>query len=265
LVKSSRHLQSDSNDWICIMNWNLKSRSRGLAPLAALVVLTATVGCDKKSAEKADSPIVAPKVEKGRVVFPSASPHLSALQIESARAGTNFSLIFPGKLAWDENVTVRVFSPFGGRIIRVLAEPGRVVEKGKPLAILASADFGQAQADARRARTDIALAERNLTRLRTLLENGAAAQKDLASAEADLERAKAEEERARGRLQLFGVDSFTVDNNFTLKAPLDGILVDKSINPGQEVRADRCLRVWKSWRLRCLPLPTRPGSGCFWT
>ena len=39
---------------------------------------------------------------------------------------------------------------------------------GQVLATLASPDFGQAQADARRAQSDFALAEKNLNRLRDL-------------------------------------------------------------------------------------------------
>src|SRR2546427_9550270 len=69
---------------------------------------------------------------------------------------------------WNEDVTVRIFSPFAGRVVNVAIDAGQPVRPGDVLATIASPDFGQAQADARRAATDLALAERTLARLADL-------------------------------------------------------------------------------------------------
>jgi pyruvate/2-oxoglutarate dehydrogenase complex dihydrolipoamide acyltransferase (E2) component len=61
-------------------------------------------------------------------------------------------------------VTVRVFTPFAGRVRKITADIGQTVEKRGSLAEVESPDFGQAQADARKAESDLKLAERNLTR-----------------------------------------------------------------------------------------------------
>jgi cobalt-zinc-cadmium efflux system membrane fusion protein len=85
------------------------------------------------------------------------------------------------------------------------------------------------------------VAERALKRTHELLAHGAAADKDLEGAEADYSRAVSEKERALATLSLYGgnPDGAGVDGVFSLKAPVEGLVVEKSVNPGQEVRSDQ--------------------------
>ncbi len=155
-------------------------------------------------------------------------------------AGTG-SARLTGRLTWNEDVTVRVFSPFAGRVLRVVADAGRTVRAGDTLAVIASPDFGQAQADARRAATDLSLADRTLARTRDLFAHGVVAEKDVQAAEADDARARAEAQRSAARLALYGGDSAAVDQSLVLRAPLGGVVVERNITPGQEVRPDQML------------------------
>ncbi len=199
------------------------------------------IGCKPSAATPAGVPDEAPRTEPGKVIFPPQSSQLHSLRIDPIPGATNLVLTFPGRVTWNENLTVRVFSPFGGRILRILAETGQRVEPGAPLLVLSSPDFGQAQADARRALTDLALTEKNFTRLQELFAHGAAAEKDLISAETDRARARTEAERAKTRLTAYGLGDDSVDSNFTLKAPIAGVVVEKNASPGQEVRPDQML------------------------
>ena len=146
-----------------------------------------------------------------------------------------------GRLTWNEDRTVRIFTPFAGRVARILVQPGDRVKKGQALAIIASPDFGQAQADARRAESDYALAGKNLARLQELEQHGVAPLKDLQSAEADQARAQAELSRTRERLRLYGSRASGVDQTYTLTSPVAGTVVEKNINPGQELRPDQMI------------------------
>jgi cobalt-zinc-cadmium efflux system membrane fusion protein len=178
---------------------------------------------------------------------PEAGPSISGTTVRFARrpdglraepvvdAGTT-ALTVPGRLAWDEDRTVRIFSPFAGRVIRPLAQVGDTVKVGQPLAELASSEFGQALADARRAETDQKLAEDSLARQRELYEAGLVAQKELRSAEAEQARAVIERQRAQGRLTQAGATGGT---NFLLRAPIAGVVVERTLNPGQELRPDQ--------------------------
>jgi membrane fusion protein, heavy metal efflux system len=206
--------------------------------LTAVGILMA-VGCSR---EKAPETVASgPKVTGDKVVISPESPQLASLGVEAAAGAQAAVLRLNGRLVWDETLTVHVHTPFAGRVTRILAEPGQPVKKGDVLALIASADYGQAQADARKAAGDFALAERTLNRLHDLLEHGAAAQKDVESAQADYQRTQSELQRASARLAFYGGSTNTVDQVYELKSPLDGIVVEKNLNPGQEVRPDQML------------------------
>lgn len=209
-----------------------------LFSLTLLAALAAT-GC--KPAKPVEEPEAAAKVSGDKVTLPAQSPQLNTLGIEAAETGRNPVLRLNGRLVWDDSVTVRVFTAFAGRVTKILVEPGQTVKKGDALAIVASSDFGQAKADVRKAAADFALAERTLNRTRELAEHGAAPQKDLEAAEADFARTQSEVQRARARLDFYGGGADSADQSYELRSPLDGVVVEKNLNPGQEIRPDQML------------------------
>jgi cobalt-zinc-cadmium efflux system membrane fusion protein len=146
-----------------------------------------------------------------------------------------------GRLIWNDDVTVRVFTPFAGRVRRITADIGQAVEKNAPLAEVESPDFGQAQADARKAESDLKLAERSLARLRELSAHGAAAQKDVEAAEDAQAQAEAEHSRAVSKIAAYGANADSLDEVFILRSSLAGTVVDKSVGPGLEIRPDQML------------------------
>jgi membrane fusion protein, heavy metal efflux system len=179
-----------------------------------------------------------PRLENGQIVFPEGSPQVALFASEAVKESGPVQMRLTGRLVWDENRTVRLFPPFAGRVLQILVKTGEHVSRGQVLAKLASPDFGQAQADARRAQSDFALAEKNLSRLRELHAAGVSSRKDLATAEADYARAEAELARAAGKIRLYGQSTDSLDQNFSLASPIDGVIVERNINPGQELRTD---------------------------
>lgn len=209
---------------------------RGVPGFAlALLALLAFPACQKKSGPEGNLEI---KVHGDRVTVPTDAPQTASLAVEVAKPAEKSSAHLTGRLVWDEETSVRVFPSVAGRVNEIRVRAGQHVAAGETLATMFSVDFGQAQADASKAEADLKLSERTLTRLRDLYAHGAAAQKDVEAAEDDFENKKAERSRAVARLKLYGVEAGTVDGMFPLKAPLSGVVVEKNINPGQEVRAD---------------------------
>ena len=186
----------------------------------------------------AKSDVARPRLENGRIVFPKDSAQLGSFATEPVKESAPQQLRLSGRLVWDENRTVRLFPPFAGRVTHILVKAGDRVKPGQTLAVLASPDFGQAQADARRAKSDFALAEKNLNRVRELYAAGVSPRKELITAEADYARAEAELARATGKIRLYGGGSESVDQNLALASPIDGIVVERNINPAQELRPD---------------------------
>lgn len=205
-------------------------RSRLLA-VALLAATLAACGEEKKTAPPG------PEVSGEQVSFAPGSPQVAAIRAEAVRAGEPMMVRLPGRLVWDEDRTARVYPAFAGRVTRIVAKVGDAVKPGQTLALIASPDFGEAQADAGKAAADLALAQKNLTRLRELVENGVAARKELQAAEADFARAQAEAARAAARVRLYGGGS-AVDQNLVLAAPVAGVVVERNVNPGQELRPD---------------------------
>jgi len=169
--------------------------------------------------------------------YPPGAEQLSYLDIEPADALAAPALdALPGKIAFDEDRTVRVASPVLGRVSELVARPGMAVKAGDVLAWLDSPDFALARADARKAQADLALKRKALDRTQALSDLGVLARKDLESAEDDLAQTRAELERADSVLKNLDPSGSTA--RYALRAPIAGIVVDRTINPGMQVRPD---------------------------
>lgn len=210
----------------------LQARVRALT--AALCATFTLAACGDAPRE---APIPAPRVEDGRVVFPASSPQVAVISTAEAAASTAQTVKLPGRLVWDEDVTARVFAPFAGRVAKIEATVGDRVGAGQVLARVASPDFGEAQAAARKAETDVALAQQTLTRVRELVDNGVAPRKDLQEAEAQLERVRADRAQAAERVRIYAGGT-AIDSSLALRSPMAGVVVERNVNPGQELRAE---------------------------
>lgn len=182
---------------------------------------------------------VPPVVEGERVIFAEADKASTFLKTETVTRDEGSLLRLPGRLVWDEDRTVRVFPPLAGRVLRLQADVGTRVKAGQALATLSSPEFGQAHADLKKAEADARLARQSLERGRELLAAGVIARKDAEQAEADHARAVADVERAGSRLKLLGRAAASIDQSYSLSSPIAGTVVERNLNPGQELRPDQ--------------------------
>jgi cobalt-zinc-cadmium efflux system membrane fusion protein len=134
-----------------------------------------------------------------------------------------------------------VFTPVSGRVTAIRADLGDTITAGAPLAEIDSPDFSQALANARTAAGNLAAADRAFTRSKELLQHQAAAQKDVEAAQAAYVAAVAERDRAESVLANYGGSDQSTNSIYILRSHLAGVLVEKNINPGQELRADLML------------------------
>ena len=203
--------------------------------LACFLLAFAMCGCNSKAEPQQPGQPVA---EGNHIVFPRESKQLAALMSVAAEPEAGQTIVVPGRIAWDETRTSRVFSSVAGRVVALKVHPGDAVRLGQPLALISSPDFGQAQAEVRKAQADFALSGKNHARARELFDVGVIALKELQAADADLERARAERDRTLAREKLFGA-SREVNQLYHLAAPIRGMVVESNVNPGQEVRPDQ--------------------------
>jgi cobalt-zinc-cadmium efflux system membrane fusion protein len=145
-------------------------------------------------------------------------------------------VVTSGKVTFDDLRVGHVFSPVTGRVSRILADPGARVKKGSPLAAIQSPDVGNAFADLGKAEADLIAAQHELQRQKELYEAHAGSQKDFEAAQDNFAKAKAEMERSRQKARLFrGGGADAVTQEFMLRAPIEGEVIARNVNPGAEV------------------------------
>ena len=208
------------------------------SPITFLALTVLLTGCHPGTKE---AEVPEAKVSGDAVIMATNSPQLAALTVEPVGAEQPAFVPLTGRLVWDEDATVRVFTPFGGIVRKLFVDINQTVTKDTPLAEIQSPEFAQAQSEARKAASDLRRADQTLTRLHDLFEHGAAPRKDLESAEADYASAQAEKDRAETRLAIYGSATTSTNQSFLLPSPLTGILVERNVTPGQEVRPDQML------------------------
>ncbi len=165
-----------------------------------------------------------------------------------------------GKIAVDEDRSTPVFSPYTGRVIRLLVKPGDQVKQGQPLFVIEAADTVQAQNDfitamtgLNKAKSALDLAQLQDTRAKDLFEGKAVPLKDyqqsqatLIQAQNDMRSGQTALEAARNKLKILGfsdeaISSFqekgSIDPNTTVFSPIAGTVVQRKIGPGQYISA----------------------------
>jgi cobalt-zinc-cadmium efflux system membrane fusion protein len=165
-----------------------------------------------------------------------------------------------GKIAVDEDRSTPVFSPYAGRVMKLLARPGDSVTQGQPLFIIEAADTVQAQNDLvaamtglNKAKSALDLAKLQDTRAKDLFEGKAVPLKDyqqsqatLIQAQNDLRSSQTALEASRNKLRILGftddaISAFQekgrIDPNTTTYAPIAGTVVQRKVGPGQYVNA----------------------------
>lgn len=205
--------------------------------IAGFVLLGAAMLVARSTGSVVPKPARVPVAERA-LRYEPGSGQLSAIKVQEVR-------VFPvplaeplnGRVTFNENVTARVSSPISGRVVALAAQIGDPVKAGDTLAVLDSPDLASAVADVRKAGADEARKKPALERARALFEAGVFARKDLETAEADERQAQAETERAAMRLRNLAPEGGE-DGRYAVRAPIAGVIADRQLNPGMEVRPD---------------------------
>jgi cobalt-zinc-cadmium efflux system membrane fusion protein len=165
-----------------------------------------------------------------------------------------------GKVAVDEDRSTPVFSPYAGRVTKLLAKPGDNVKQGQPLFVIEAADTVQGQNDfitavtsLNKAKSALGLAEIQDKRAKDLFEGKAIPLKDFQQAEAtyvqaqnDMRSAQTALEAANNKLRILGFtdaaiadfqNKGAIDREITINSPITGTVVQRKVGPGQYVNS----------------------------
>lgn len=202
--------------------------------ICSLALLLDSCRESTRTAQAADAPLSSSEVR-----IDTGSGQLAYIRTEQPVLRNEQVIVaLPAQVVMNENRTVRVLTPVTGRVATLDANPGDELRPGAPLAHIVSPDLAQVASDFAKARAAATQARAAVTRAQDLYEHRVAALKDVEQARADNEQAQAELARARARTTALGADTGGVSAQYVLRAPIGGVVVDRSVNPGAEVRPD---------------------------
>ena len=172
--------------------------------------------------------------------YPAGAPQLASIRTAPVQQ-VPLPLAEPlnGRVVYNEDATARISSPINGRVVAIKAQVGDRIRAGQTLLTLDSPDLGSAESDLEKAQADATVKHLALVRAQTLYQGEALARKDLEAAQADYAAARAEAQRARLHLRnLTPAGAGNQGESYAVRSPIAGVIVDRQVNPGMEVRPD---------------------------
>jgi cobalt-zinc-cadmium efflux system membrane fusion protein len=226
----------DRRAWSPDRQW----RAAGIAAvLVVLAILVVWVG--RRVFGTHEAPVASAPSPPG--TFRATAQQLKSLTIETVQThGFVSEELTEGKIAVNGDRATPVFSPYSGRVTRVIAGLGDAVKSGAPLATLEASEFVQAQNDLKLAASQVKLARINETRKHALYDAKGGSLQDWQQAQTDLSSADTALTSVHNRLKILGKSDAeiadleraqTINPVATLTAPLAGVVVDRQVGPGQ--------------------------------
>lgn len=165
-----------------------------------------------------------------------------------------------GKIGINEDTATPVFSPYSGRVMRLIAKPGDHVERGDPLFAIEASEFVQGQNDlvtavagVEKARSKLGLAQNFEKRQKELLSIRGGSLKDLEQAQSDLIASQGDLRSSeialaavRNRLHILGRSDAEIDAlekvdhigaEAIVSAPIAGTVIQRKVGIGQYINA----------------------------
>ena len=176
--------------------------------------------------------------QPGIVSFRPGEPQLASLRSESVTSEPMPAAEpMNGRLVYDENLTARISSPIAGRVLALRAGVGDPVRRGAALLDIDSPELAAAEADLAKASSEEARRHLAYERTKNLYEHEVIARKEFEAAEADYRQSQADVRRTSLRMRNLQASGHE-NGKFQLRSPLAGVVVERSVNPGLEVRPD---------------------------
>lgn len=210
--------------------------------LLALAVLGAASAVWRASARRPEAP--EPAKAPATAFYPSKEQWGGLKVAEVRTLPFRSTLSTDGSIAFDEDALTPVFSPYSGRVSRVIARLGDTVKKGAPLLAVEAAEFVQGQSDVATTKAAFDTATATEKRQHDLYDAGAGALKDWRQAQADLAAARSAYFAARGRLAILGKTAAEIDTlergatgttEAVVAAPIAGTITQRQVGVGQYI------------------------------
>jgi cobalt-zinc-cadmium efflux system membrane fusion protein len=205
---------------------------------AAFVATLAACGGSQPAEEK-------PQAEaKEGAEKPAADITLSAQQIAESgiqlvrpSVGGSGAIELPATIAGDPQGTQVVSAAVGGRVVALTRNLGQSIGRGETLAVIESREAAQLNAEVEAAQARAGLAQSVLRREQRLFNERVSAEQDLIAARTAAREADIALRLARQQVSAAGGGGGSL-NRLTIRAPMSGQVIARTVTLGQTVAAD---------------------------
>ena len=235
-------------------NWT--GRRLVLTLVALLVAVGAVVGASRIFVERAKSETSRVSKSDPSRFIPTDAEWASLSFEPATEVVFRAEHVTEGKIAVNEDSSTPIFSPYSGRVVKLLVKPSDVVTRGQPLFVIEATDTVQALNDTitalstlNSAKSKLNLAQINEKRQNDLyagkavpLKDWQNSQNDLVTAQNDVRSAETALEAAHNRLRILGrseeqIAAFEqtrqISADTSIYSPLAGTVVQRKVGPGQ--------------------------------
>lgn len=203
---------------------------------------------------KAEAPTVAAAPAASAQATPAE--HVEAVKLTDAQIKTSAitllkagpqtihtSMTLPGEIQFNEDKTAQVVPLLGGTVKAIPANIGDTVKRGQVLAVIASTELSDQRSQMLTAEKRLAVARTTFQREKKLWEEKISAEQDYIQARQAMEEAQIEQNNTQQKLRALGATRGAAGslNSYELRAPFDGVVVEKHISLGQSVKVDSVL------------------------
>jgi cobalt-zinc-cadmium efflux system membrane fusion protein len=241
------------------MTFNRNPKARKLLGAAALVAVLglATFGASRILAQHEKSSELTGAMRRGLPFYTPTQAEWASLSVEPVSERVfRAEHVTEGKIAVNEEGSTPIFSPYAGRVTKLLVKSSDTVERGQPLFIVEATDtvqglndFVTALSTLNTTRSKLNLAEIVEKRANDLyagkavpLKDWQQSQADLTAAQNDVRSAETAVEAAHNRLRILGrsedqISTFQQTRQMSadtpIYSPIGGTVIQRKVGPGQ--------------------------------
>lgn len=178
--------------------------------------------------------------EDSKIAFNEQQLKTAGIVLDTAAPGRiRTSLQLPGEIRFNQDRTAHVVPKVNGVVESVSANLGQHVKKGQVLAVVSSSTVSEQRSELLNAQQRLTLAQSTHAREKTLWQEKISAEQDYLQAGQALKEAEIAVRNAQQKLAAIGAGAGASGlNRYEIRAPFDGIVVEKHLALGEAVKED---------------------------
>ena len=178
--------------------------------------------------------------EDSKIAFSEQQLKTAGIVLDTAAPGRiRTSLQMPGEIRFNQDRTAHVVPKVNGVVESVSANLGQQVKKGQVLAVVSSSTVSEQRSELLNAQQRLTLAQSTHAREKTLWQEKISAEQDYLQAGQALKEAEIAVRNAQQKLAAIGAGTASSGlNRYEIRAPFDGIVVEKHLALGEAVKED---------------------------